>query len=200
MLIANDITHKAGSFGTREDVMFKMDSKFAREIKVPCLYIEANSGARIGLSEGVIRTYKVAFKDPENPEGGFDYMYATKDDYEKLAENHDMIAETVNFEGEEVYRLTDIIGSKPDLVVENLKVSGLIVVETSSAYNDIFTLTVVIGRTVGIGDYLVRLGQRTIQKTTASPIILTGYQDINKLMGCNVYTTNDQLGGPGIMY
>jgi acetyl-CoA carboxylase/biotin carboxylase 1 len=55
-------------------------------------------------------------------------------------------------------------------------------------------------RTVGIGAYLVRLGQRTIQKTTASPIILTGYQALNKLMGVNVYSTNDQLGGPNIMY
>jgi acetyl-CoA carboxylase/biotin carboxylase 1 len=55
-------------------------------------------------------------------------------------------------------------------------------------------------RTVGIGAYLVRLGQRTIQKTTAAPIILTGYQALNKLMGVDVYSTNDQLGGPGIMY
>ena len=55
-------------------------------------------------------------------------------------------------------------------------------------------------RTVGIGAYLVRLGQRTIQKATSSPIILTGYQALNKLMGVDVYSTNDQLGGPGIMY
>ena len=46
----------------------------------------------------------------------------------------------------------------------------------------------------------MRLGQRTIQKVTSSPIILTGYQALNKLMGVNVYSTNDQLGGPGIMY
>jgi acetyl-CoA carboxylase/biotin carboxylase 1 len=55
-------------------------------------------------------------------------------------------------------------------------------------------------RTVGIGAYLVRLGQRTIQKASASPIILTGYQALNKLMGADIYSTNDQLGGPGIMY
>jgi acetyl-CoA carboxylase/biotin carboxylase 1 len=61
-------------------------------------------------------------------------------------------------------------------------------------------LFVLFYRTVGIGAYLVRLGQRTIQKTTASPIILTGYQALNKLMGVDVYSTNDQLGGPGIMY
>jgi acetyl-CoA carboxylase/biotin carboxylase 1 len=53
---------------------------------------------------------------------------------------------------------------------------------------------------VGIGAYLVRLGQRTIQKSSASPIILTGYQALNKLMGVDVYHSNDQLGGPGIMY
>ena len=35
---------------------------------------------------------------------------------------------------------------------------------------------------------------------SSSPIILTGYQALNKLMGVDVYSTNDQLGGPGIMY
>jgi acetyl-CoA carboxylase/biotin carboxylase 1 len=60
--------------------------------------------------------------------------------------------------------------------------SGLIAGETSRAYDEIFTLTLVVGRTVGIGAYLVRLGQRTIQKTQNSPIILTGYQALNKLV------------------
>merc|ERR1711998_576777 len=78
--------------------------------------------------------------------------------------------------------------------------SGLIAGETARAYHDIFTLTLVVGRTVGIGAYLVRLGQRTIQKTRMSPIILTGYQALNKLMGRNIYTSNDQLGGPMIMF
>ena len=96
--------------------------------------------------------------------------------------------------------ITDIIGEEPDLGVENLMGSGLIAGETSRAYNDIFTLTLVVGRTVGIGAYLVRLGQRTIQKTRSSPIILTGYQALNKLMGREIYTTNDQLGGPMIMF
>jgi len=200
VLIANDITHKAGSFGTREDVVFKMASEFARDRRIPRLYVAANSGARIGLAEGVRKAYRVAFKDPKKPENGFEYLYVTKEDYDKLTEKHELIAEPVDLEGQEVYRLTDIIGSEPDLGVENLKGSGLIAGETSAAYNDIFTLTVVLGRTVGIGAYLVRLGQRTIQKTNDSPIILTGYQALNKLMGCDVYTTNDQLGGPGIMY
>ena len=53
---------------------------------------------------------------------------------------------------------------------------------------------------VGIGAYLVRLGQRTIQKVSNAPILLTGYQALNKLMGTPVYSSNSQLGGPSIMY
>eukprot|EP00978_Attheya_sp_CCMP212_P005428 scaffold12189_cov51-Attheya_sp.AAC.2 len=155
VLIANDITHKAGSFGTREDVVFKLASEFAREKRIPRLYVAANSGARIGLAEGIKKTYKAAFKNASKPENGFDYLYLTKDDYQKLAvANKEVIAEPVQLNGEEVYKITDIIGAEPDLGVENLKGSGLI----------------------------------------------AGYQALNKLMGVDVYSTNDQLGGPGIMY
>lgn len=201
VLISNDITHKAGSFGTREDVVFKLASEFAREKRIPRLFVAANSGARIGVAEGVRKLFKVAFKDPSKPENGFDFLYVTKEDYNSLvATNKEIIAEPVSYNGEEVYRITDIIGSETDLGVENLKGSGLIAGETSLAYEEIFTMTIVLGRTVGIGAYLVRLGQRTIQKKSDSPIILTGYQALNKLMGVDVYSTNDQLGGPGIMY
>lgn len=201
VLIANDITHKAGSFGTREDVVFKLASEYARKRRIPRLYMAANSGARIGLAEEIKKAFKVAFKNPSNPESGFDFLYINKSDYERFgATNKDLIAEPATLNGEEVFKITDIIGSEPDLGVENLKGSGLIAGETSLAYDEIFTLTIVLGRTVGIGAYLVRLGQRTIQKNTSSPIILTGYQALNKLMGVDVYSTNDQLGGPAIMY
>ena len=201
-MIANDITFKAGSFGSREDVVFKMASEFARERRIPRLFIAANSGARIGLADRVKSKFKVAFKDHARPENGFDFLYLEKEDYEAFASSDkpEVNAEPIEFEGRVVFKLVDVIGSEPDLGVENLKGSGLIAGETSRAYEDIFTLTVVLGRTVGIGAYLVRLGQRTIQKSSASPIILTGYQALNKLMGVEVYSTNDQLGGPGIMY
>ena len=170
-------------------------------MRIPRLYVAANSGARIGLSDSVRKTFKVAFKDPSKPENGFDFIYVTNEDFAALtADTPTIKTEPATYHGETVHRVTDIIGSEPDLGVENLKGSGLIAGETSAAYKDIFTLTIVLGRTVGIGAYLVRLGQRTIQKTTSSPIILTGYQALNKLMGVDVYSTNDQLGGPGIMY
>lgn len=201
VLIANDITFKAGSFGTREDVIFKMASEYAREKLIPRLFIAANSGARIGLADRVKKKFKVKFKDSSRPENGFEFLYVTKEDYQELTSTMtELIAEPVILDGEELYKITSIIGSEPDLGVENLKGSGLIAGETSLAYDEIFTMTIVLGRTVGIGAYLVRLGQRTIQKTSASPIILTGYQALNKLMGTDVYSTNDQLGGPGIMY
>eukprot|EP00934_Nitzschia_sp_Nitz4_P003708 Nitzschia sp. Nitz4//scaffold268_size26297//6123//13356//NITZ4_008277-RA/size26297-snap-gene-0.20-mRNA-1//-1//CDS//3329544930//3698//frame0 len=201
VLIANDITHKAGSFGTREDVVFKLASEFAREKRIPRLYIAANSGARIGLADSIKKKFKVAFNDPAKPENGFGFLYLTNDDYSALThEKKIVIAEPATYCGEQVYRITDIVGAETDLGVENLSGSGLIAGETSAAYKDVFTLTLVLGRSVGIGAYLVRLGQRTIQKSTAAPIILTGYQALNKLMGVDVYSTNEQLGGPGIMY
>jgi acetyl-CoA carboxylase/biotin carboxylase 1 len=94
--------------------------------------------------------------------------------------------------------LVDIIGREDGLGVENLRGSGLIAGETSRAYEDIFTMTLVTGRTVGIGAYLIRLGQRTVQNE--GPILLTGAPALNKVLGREVYTSNVQLGGPQIMY
>lgn len=54
-------------------------------------------------------------------------------------------------------------------------------------------------RAIGIGAYLVRLGQRVIQ-VEDSHIILTGAGALNKVLGREVYTSNAQLGGTQIMY
>ena len=69
---------------------------------------------------------------------------------------------------------------------------------TCRAYDETFTLTFVSGTSVGIGAYLVRLGQRTIQK--GPPILLTGEAALNKVLGKQVYTSNYQLGGTHIMH
>jgi len=208
VVIANDITHKAGSFGTKEDYFFFKASEFARMMEIPRLYLAANSGARIGMAQSLKEKFEVCWTDESDPSKGFQYLYLTKRVYDEfLAEvNGDINSLPVicnlitGPHGEERYMISDIIGEEADLGVENLMGSGLIAGETSKAYDKIFTLTLVVGRTVGIGAYLVRLGQRTIQKTRMSPIILTGYQALNKLMGREIYTTNDQLGGPMIMF
>ena len=54
-------------------------------------------------------------------------------------------------------------------------------------------------RAIGIGSYLVRLGQRVIQIEN-SHIILTGYMALNKVLGREVYASNNQLGGIQIVY
>lgn len=150
---------------------------------LPRIFLTSNSGARIGMAQSLKSKFQICWLDERDPSKGFRYLYLTKDDYEQLlvAANGDVAAMPVicselEVDGVTRFVITDIIGEEPDLGVENLMGSGLIAGETSRAYNDIFTLTMVVGRTVGIGAYLVRLGQRTIQKTRHAPIILTGYQ------------------------
>ena len=52
---------------------------------------------------------------------------------------------------------------------------------------------------MGIGAYLVRLGSRVIQVEN-SHIILTGAGALNKVLGREVYNSNNQLGGIQIMF
>ncbi|KAF2263278.1 hypothetical protein CC78DRAFT_534155 [Lojkania enalia] len=201
IIIANDITFKIGSFGPQEDNFFHKCSELARKLGIPRIYLSANSGARIGLAEELIPHFSVAWKDPAKPESGFDYLYLTPEKHKRFVEGkrQDVICEKVNADGEERYKVTTVIGQEDGLGVESLRGSGLIAGETSRAYEDVFTITLVTCRSVGIGAYLVRLGQRAIQ-IEGQPIILTGAQAINKLLGREVYTSNLQLGGTQIMY
>ena len=197
VVIANDITHKAGSFGTREDAFFDLVSRRARQLGIPRIFFAANSGARIGLAEEVKSLFRVKWVRDDCPDSGVEYLYLLDSDYKKIQKS--VVATPVQLHGETVYRIDTIVGEASDLGVENLAGSGLIAGETSRAYKDIVTLTVVTGRSVGIGAYLVRLGQRTIQKTEQAPIILTGYEALNQLMGRPVYSSNEQLGGTAIL-
>jgi acetyl-CoA carboxylase / biotin carboxylase 1 len=85
VVIANDITFEAGSFGTREDVVFLLASRYARAKGIPRLYIAANSGARIGLAEGVKQRFKVAWQDDAEPALGYRYLYLSDEDHEILS-------------------------------------------------------------------------------------------------------------------
>ena len=76
----------------------------------------------------------------------------------------------------------NFVGKDEGLGVENLRYAGMIAGETSAAYNEVITISLVSCRAIGIGSYLVRLGQRVIQVEN-SHIILTGYSALNKV--CN---------------
>lgn len=199
ILIANDLTYLIGSFGPREDFLFNKASIVARERKVPRLYVSCNSGARIGLAEEVKSLFRVAWEDPDEPDKGFKYLYLTTDDYHKISNLNSVHAILIEDEGEQRYKITDIIGKQDGIGVENLRYAGMIAGETSQAYNEIVTISMVTCRAIGIGSYLLRLGQRVIQIDN-SHIILTGYAALNKLLGRKVYASNNQLGGVQIMF
>jgi len=194
VFVANDVTVQSGSFGVPEDDVYYKASVYARERGLPRVYIACNAGARIGLVDELKPKFQIKFYDEESPSKGFEYLYLTDQDYEDLPEG------TVNAKKvPEGWAIEDIIGTADGIGVENLRGSGMIAGETSRAYDESFTLSYVTGRSVGIGAYLVRLGQRVIQMKQG-PIILTGYSALNKLLGRDVYTSQDQLGGPQIMY
>ncbi|KAL1117895.1 hypothetical protein AAG570_004208 [Ranatra chinensis] len=199
IVIANDITYQIGSFGPKEDLVFLRASELARKLQVPRIYIAVNSGARIGLAEEVKNLFKVAWEDPSAPDKGFKYLYLTTEDFTKVSAMNSVHAILIEDEGEPRYKITDIIGTEDGLGVENLRFAGMIAGETSQAYREIVTISMVSCRAIGIGSYLVRLGQRVIQIEN-SHIILTGYSALNKLLGREVYASNNQLGGVQIMY
>lgn len=201
IIVANDITYNIGSFGPQEDNFFNHVTELARKDGIPRVYLSANSGARIGVADELIPFFQVAWNDPQDQSKGFRYLYLTPEDYESLNKPTKKIvhAERIVEDGEPRYKIDYIIGAEDGLGVECLRGSGLIAGATSRAYKDIFTITLVTCRSVGIGAYLVRLGQRAIQ-IEGQPIILTGAPAINKLLGREVYSSNLQLGGTQIMY
>ena len=199
-IVANDITVMSGSFSTLEDELFAAVAHAARIEHVPLVYLSSNSGARIGLDPELKKLFRV--KPSSDPSKLFEYLYLDNETFEKLSSKKGKIVECepVADEAGETkhHKITAIIGEQWGLGVENLSGSGLIAGEMAKCYDSIPTISVASGRTVGIGAYLVRLGRRVVQ-TKGSPIILTGNNALNKLLGKEVYTSNSQLGGTNIM-
>ena len=197
VVIANDASHSAGSFGPKEDAVFKAATELGLKRKLPIIYLSVNSGARFGLAEEVRNKFKVAWINESDPAKGFQYLYLDDADYEQIKTS--VKAEAVVTEyGEKRWILTDIIGVEDGIGQECLSGSGAIATAFSKAYHEGFTLTFVTGRAIGIGAYLSRLGHRVVQRVD-QPIILTGYAALNKLLGKEVYTSHMQLGGPKVM-
>ncbi|POO04043.1 Pyruvate carboxylase [Trema orientale] len=197
LIVSNDVTFKAGSFGPREDAFFLAVTDLACSKKLPLIYLAANSGARLGVAEEIKSCFKVGWSDELSPERGFQYVYLTSEDYARIGSS--VIAHELKLaSGETRWVIDTIVGKEDGLGVENLSGSGAIAGAYSRAYKETFTLTYVTGRTVGIGAYLARLGMRCIQRLD-QPIILTGFSALNKLLGREVYSSHMQLGGPKIM-
>ncbi|CBH13789.1 acetyl-CoA carboxylase, putative [Trypanosoma brucei gambiense DAL972] len=203
VMVANDITFQSGSFAVPEDDVFSAASVLARQLRIPFVYISANSGARIGLSAEVKKRFRVAFNDAEEVE----YLYLVQSDYDELVSRGVRLAvekleprQVEGDEGGEVrYVIRGVVGGTEEyLGVENLRGSGLIAGHMSKNYSNVPTISIVTGRSVGIGAYLNRIGRRVIQ-TGDAPLILTGAAALNRLLGKEVYSDNSQLGGRQVM-
>lgn len=193
--IANDITFVNGSFATAEDEVYSLASEYSRKHKLPRVNVSSNSGARIGLAEDVAKLFHVKFRDQQRPEEGFEYLYLESEDYERVKDQ--VVSEKLP---NGTHRLIAVVGRDGEKIgVENLQGSGLIAGETSAAYDEVPTYCFVTGRSVGIGAYTARLAHRIVQ-AKSSHIILTGAGALNTVLGKEVYTSNNQLGGTQIMY
>jgi acetyl/propionyl-CoA carboxylase alpha subunit/acetyl-CoA carboxylase carboxyltransferase component len=191
ILIANDITINAGSFSWDDDKIFYEASKYCRLNNLPRIYISCNSGARLEINNLINDKFKIKWKN-NNINDGFDFIYLDDNDYMELKNEIESTEKIIN---NKHYNI--ITGIKND-GIKNLNGSALIASETSKCFDEIFTLTYVTGRSVGIGAYLTKLGMRTIQKND-SPILLTGNKALNKVLGKDLYLDNLEIGGPDIM-
>ena len=188
--------------------MFRAATEHALAERLPLIYLAANSGARVGLANELKQCINAAWNDESDPSKGFKYLYLTPEDYHSImnATKHSdegseasiKASKAIMDNGEERWILSDVIGREDGLGVECLSGSGSIAGIYTRAFREGFTITLVSGRTVGIGAYLARLGRRCIQRKD-QPIILTGYAALNKLLGRDVYTSHMQLGGPRVM-
>ena len=199
IFIGNDITYQIGTFSVNEDKMYLKASELARSLGIPRIFVACNSGARLGLCSEVQKRFKVEWNNPSDISEGFKYLYLTDADYREVEGS---VTASLLFHPIHgcIWIITDVIGKPEEYIgVENLAWSGAIAGESSKSYQETFTMTYVTGRTVGIGAYVSRLCQRIVQKID-SPILLTGFQALNKLIGSDVYKSNDEIGGVGVMF
>ncbi len=166
IVIANDITYKIGSFEPFKDSFFYQVTQFARTyLQTPVLVLDSqrklfHSSLLLGSMSRIQRrvsTITICHREIiwncKMAKG----IWHRPDGWKQCGR-------------EWRHKVTDVISRVHG--VECLKGSGLIAGETSRAYDDIFTITLVTARSVGIGAYLVRLGEWAVQ-VEGQPIILT---------------------------
>ncbi|KAI5186383.1 acetyl-CoA carboxylase / biotin carboxylase 1 [Nematocida homosporus] len=189
ILVANDITDNYGAFSINEDVFFTQCATRAQALSIPFIYISSNSGAKIEVMESLKPIMKY------NP--ATDTLYLEEADYTNLVQKDEIEVLPKQVDQTTIYEIVGVLG-KYGMGVENLSYSAEIAKTMSRIHKLIPTITYATGRAVGIGAYLARLGGRVIQKQSA-PIILTGFQALNKLLQKTLYTNNLQIGGPDIL-
>jgi len=152
-VVANDVTHNAGSFGPREDAVFAFMTDLACQKKFPLIYLAANSSARIGVAVEVRAFFKVGWFDEVSPDHGFQYLYLIPKDYKLI--DPSIITCELKLESSEIrWIIDDIIGKEDGLGMGNLSGSGEIAGAYSRAYQETFTLTMYHAKWLVVGHTL----------------------------------------------
>lgn len=122
-----------------------------------------------------MRVVQIRWTVPDEPWKGFEYLFLSDADHRAFCARHGgdadggdgggggrlpYVATRVNDASPPHWRLHDVVGSEAGIGVECLSGSGAIAAAFARAFEATFTLTIVSGRTVGIGAYLARLGRR----------------------------------------
>jgi biotin carboxylase len=183
MVICHHKTYNKSGFSKQEQDAFNNASYYSRINHIPRIYLCNTFGAYLNYNTDLVND--LIFKNED--------IFINKLNYEKW--KNDITIDTNNIKYENLYKIQKIRNNSILTLDGCANIAG----ETSLAYDTIFTLTYVYGVAVGIGAYLARLGHRVIQKNNNSPMLLTGYRALNKLLGQEVYSDNDQLGDYNIM-
>ena len=182
-IICHHKNYNKCGFGPNEQQSFKNASIYSRINKIPRIYLCKTYGAYLDYDLDLVND--LIFMD--------NGIYIKKSVYVKWKDIL-IIDHTGLTLDPEIYKIKKIINNS----ITTLDGCSEIASETSLAYDTTFTLTYIYGYSVGIGAYLARLGHRVIQKKNTA-MLLTGFRALNKLLGQNIYSSNNQLGGHEIM-
>ncbi len=151
IVIAHDITFRAGSFGLVECIFFNKCTQYAYDRGIPRIYISANSGGRVAIAEELIPHFRIAWKNPTNPEAGFKYLYLTPEAKNKFdnEKSKAAITEEVLEDGEVRHKIVLIADAKDGHGMDAMSIGSFMAALTNKAYEDIFTISLVTCRSVG---------------------------------------------------
>ena len=173
------------------DRFFTSSKDVRREEILLEFFLAGDSGAHFYIAWDVRDPHQVSWVDPSDPVRDFNDLSISQSE----AQSIECSITTGRVLENGKVKILSIIGTGHGLAAETLMGSGLIAGESSAAYDETFTRTLVTVRSVGIGAYSVSLEQRVIQKENTATTILTSFLALNKDIVHDVCLRNDQLGG-----
>ena len=182
VVYSTNILYRGGSFGPEEVICFLESIQYSLDYHVPFVLFSANAGARIMANPVLAKIVQSEEK----------HLYIDAAAYQEQKEH--LVCTRVS---DDQYRIDQIIGFT-GCGAGNLDGSAQMARKMMIAARMGLTMSYITSRSVGIGAYLCKIGQRIIHRQDAS-LVLTGFQAINDRLQSRVYEDNRDLGGAAIM-